>query len=146
VVVAGVAISYLSKISDLGMTLNDRLTFDDHINDLCSKVHYSLRNLWSASEYISSKLKLRLVKALVNPQFLFGYVLFRMADSTGLRKLEVAFNYCVWFVYGLRRNDHVSQYTYLLTYLCGTTTNIWLRPVQEDLSMTACLEHSASNL
>jgi hypothetical protein len=36
--------------------------------------------------------------------------------------------------------------TYLLTYLCGTTTNIWLRPVQEDLSMTACLEHSASNL
>jgi hypothetical protein len=34
----------------------------------------------------------------------------------------------------------------ILTYLCGTTTNIWLRPVQEDLSMTACLEHSASNL
>jgi hypothetical protein len=34
----------------------------------------------------------------------------------------------------------------LLTYLCGTTTNIWLRPDQEDLSMTACLEHSASNL
>jgi hypothetical protein len=26
------------------------------------------------------------------------------------------------------------------------TTNIWLRPVEEDLSMTACLEHSASNL
>jgi hypothetical protein len=33
----------------------------------------------------------------------------------------------------------------LLTYLCGTTTNICLRPVEEDLSMTACLEHSASN-
>jgi hypothetical protein len=33
-----------------------------------------------------------------------------------------------------------------LTYLCGTTTNIWLRPVQEDPSMPACLEHSASNL
>jgi hypothetical protein len=30
---------------------------------------------------------------------------------------------------------------YLLTYLSGTTTNIWLRTVQEDLSMTACLEH-----
>jgi hypothetical protein len=38
------------------------------------------------------------------------------------------------------------EFAYLLTYLCGTTTNIWLRPVQEDLSMTACLEHSASNL
>jgi hypothetical protein len=35
---------------------------------------------------------------------------------------------------------------FLLTYLCGTTTNIWLRPVKEDLSMTACLKHSASNL
>jgi hypothetical protein len=27
------------------------------------------------------------------------------------------------------------------TYLCGTTTIIWLRPDQEDLSMTACLDH-----
>jgi hypothetical protein len=80
VVVAGVTIPYLSKVCDLGMTLSDRLTFDDHINDLCSRVHYSMRNLWSASEYISSKLKQRLVKALVIPQFLFGDVLFRMAD------------------------------------------------------------------
>jgi hypothetical protein len=24
---------------------------------------------------------------------------------------------------------------YLVRYLCGTTTNIWLRPVQEDLSI-----------
>jgi hypothetical protein len=80
------------------MTLNDRLTLDDHINDLCSRVYYSLQNLWSASEYITSDLKLRLVKALVIPQFLFGDVLFRMADSTGLRKLEVAFNNCIRFV------------------------------------------------
>jgi hypothetical protein len=34
----------------------------------------------------------------------------------------------------------------LLTYLCGTATNIWLRSVEEDPSMSACLEHSASNL
>jgi hypothetical protein len=34
---------------------------------------------------------------------------------------------------------------YTLTYLCCTTTNIWLRPVEEHLFMTACLEHSASN-
>jgi hypothetical protein len=29
--------------------------------------------------------------------------------------------------------------------LCGTTTNTWLKTVEEDLSMSACLEHSASN-
>jgi hypothetical protein len=80
------------------------------INDLCSRVHYSLRNQWSASEYISSELKIRLVKALVIPQFLFGDVLLRMADSTGLRKLEVAFNNCVRFVNGFRRYDLVSEY------------------------------------
>jgi hypothetical protein len=45
VVAAGVTLSYSSKVCDLGMTLNNRLTFDDHINDLCSRVHYSLRNL-----------------------------------------------------------------------------------------------------
>jgi hypothetical protein len=36
---------------------------------------------------------------------------------------------------------------YLLnTYSCVTTINTWLRPVEEDLSMSACLEHSSSNL
>jgi hypothetical protein len=54
-------------------------------------------------------------------------------------------------IYRFRRwNRKITNFnnvdTYLLTYLCGTTTNIWLRPVQEDLSMTACLEHSAFNL
>jgi hypothetical protein len=78
--------------------------------DLCSRVHYSLRNLSSASVYISSELKLRMVKALII-QFLFGDVLFRIVDSTGLRKLEVAYNNWVWFVYGLRRYDHVAEYS-----------------------------------
>jgi hypothetical protein len=31
-VVAGVTIPYSSEICDLGMTLNDRVTFDDHLN------------------------------------------------------------------------------------------------------------------
>jgi hypothetical protein len=47
VVVVGVTIPYSIIVCDLGMTLNYRLTFDDHINVLCSRVHYSLRNLWS---------------------------------------------------------------------------------------------------
>jgi hypothetical protein len=43
VVVAGVSIiSYSSIVCNFGITLNDRLTFDDHINDVCSRVHYSL--------------------------------------------------------------------------------------------------------
>jgi hypothetical protein len=36
-----------------------------------------------------------------------------------------------------------SHVSYLLTYLCGTTTNIWLRPDQEDLSMT-CISRLTS--
>jgi hypothetical protein len=92
-----VTIPYPSKVCDFEMTSNDRLTFDDHINDLGSRVHYSLRNLWSASEYISSELKLRLVKALFIPQFLFGDVLFQMAIllvCANLRSLAI-------IVYGL---------------------------------------------
>jgi hypothetical protein len=80
VVVAGVTIPYSIKVCDLGMTLNT-----------CTQ------------GYISDEIKLWLVKVLVIPQFLFGDVLFRMADSTSLRKLQVAFNNCVRFVYGLRQ-------------------------------------------
>jgi hypothetical protein len=46
VVVAGVTILYSSKVCDLGMILNDRLTFDDHINDLwCVPLSTSLVSL-----------------------------------------------------------------------------------------------------
>jgi hypothetical protein len=68
-------IPYSIEVTDLGMTLND----------LCLRVHYIFRNLWSTSQYISSELKLRLVKFLIIPQYFFGDVLFQMADSTGLR-------------------------------------------------------------
>jgi hypothetical protein len=40
----------------------------------------------------------------------------------------------------------VGHFELFSHYLRGTATNIWLRPVEEDLSMTACFEHSASNL
>jgi hypothetical protein len=37
----------------------------------------------------------------------------------------------------------LSNCFFLNTYLL---TNTWLRPVEEDLSMSACIEHSASNI
>jgi hypothetical protein len=55
----------------------------------------------------------------------------------------------IWMKFGFRAVfSSVFKITkgFLFTYLCGTSTNIWLRPDQEDLSMTVCLEHSASNL
>jgi hypothetical protein len=45
---------------------------------------------------------------------------------------------------GLEGNP--SDFSENLTYLYGTTTNNWLRPVEKDFSMSACLEHSAFNL
>jgi hypothetical protein len=53
---------------------------------------------------------------------------------------------CNCFLYLLFQVFLSVFYSKSATYLCDGTTNIWLRPVQEDLSMTACLEHSASNL
>jgi hypothetical protein len=48
--------------------------------------------------------------------------------------LILLFKNCWWKLYGWSNN----WVTFILTYLCGTRTNIWLRPVEEDLSMTAC--------
>jgi hypothetical protein len=97
VVVAGVTIPYSSKFCDLRMTLNGRLTFDDHINDLCSRVHYSLRNLWSASENISSELKLRRSGfwSFLSPYLMMScYLWLILLVSANLRSLSIT-------VYGL---------------------------------------------
>jgi hypothetical protein len=52
--------------------------------------------------------RLKLCKALLVPQFLYGDVIFSGIRRMDLDRLEVAFNSCTRYVFGLRRFDCLS--------------------------------------
>jgi hypothetical protein len=66
--VASVTTHYSSKICELGMTLNDMMIIK------CTPGYITACEIYGLA--LSSKLMLKLFKALVTPQFLFGDVLF----------------------------------------------------------------------
>lgn len=100
-----------SKIKNLGIMFNSRLSWDDHINSVVSKIYGSLRGLSVSRAFLPVEVKLKLVKALIVPIITYGCELFADADATSLRKLKLALNSSARYVFNLRRYDHVSSYT-----------------------------------
>lgn len=90
------------------------MTWTDHVSSICGKVYGGLRRLWKLSNIIPQNLRLRLVKSLLIPFFTYGDIVFTSLCSGDRRKLTVAFNACLRFIFKLRRFDHISMHTDLI--------------------------------
>lgn len=105
----GEIIPFVSKIKNLGLTINQKLGWTDHVNNLCGRVYGCLRRLWKIANVIPTDTKKYLIKSLLLPCFTYaGEVYFTALDSISKRKIDVTFNACTRFVYNLRKFDHVS--------------------------------------
>lgn len=105
----GILIPYVDKVNNLGLIMNSKFTWDDHIAFVCSKVYGMLRKLSSISEFMPRALKRKLIISLVVPHFLYCDSLFSECSAQCKRRLEVCFNSCVRFIYGLRKYDSIGN-------------------------------------
>lgn len=101
-------IEYVAQVRNLGLVFNNRLTWNNHVDTVVSKIYASLRGLSVTKSVLPTHIKLKLVKALVLPIITYGCELFADLDSQSAHKLKVAFNAIARFVFNLRRFDHVS--------------------------------------
>jgi hypothetical protein len=101
-----------AKVKSLGLMINQNLTWSDQINKICRNLFFTLKRLWPITHFppIETRKK-KLVTSLIVLQFLYCDVVFSKT-ALGLReKLKVAFNSCARYIYGVSRNQHISQYT-----------------------------------
>lgn len=108
IMLGGVTIIPSEKIKNLGVVFNRTLTWSDQVSSICGKVYGGLRRLWKLSNIIPFNIRLRLVKTLLIPYFTYGDIVLTSLSSVLRRKLNVAYNSCVRFIYKLRRYDHIS--------------------------------------
>lgn len=124
ITLSGHNIAVSSKITTLGITLNRDLRCCDHVRVMIGKVYAGVRRLWLSSAILSTETRQKLVKALIVPLFIYGSMIYPKLDSICARKVDVAFNDCIRFIYGLRRFDHVTPYKCLLL---GCSLNSYLK-------------------
>lgn len=104
-------IEYQEVVKNLGMQIDSMLSWHKHIDFTVSRVYQGLKNLWRHAKYTPRQLRERLVKALLVPIITYGDSVYCNFDSACRRKLNVAFNACTRYIFGLQRYDHVSVYS-----------------------------------
>lgn len=110
ILISNISINIVSSAKNLGVTFNDRLNWQDHIVSAVGKTNAVLRNLYVNQQYTPERIRILLAKSFLVPKLIYGCELFSSCCSKMMRKLNVAFNNIIRYVFQLSRRDHVSEF------------------------------------
>jgi hypothetical protein len=106
----GKDLEYSDKVKNLGLTITKTLGWTEHVATTCNRVFACIHSLKRFALFLPLNIKVMLVKTLVLPHFNYcDYVLTDMTVEL-CDRLQRAQNYCIRFIFNLRRHDHVSQF------------------------------------
>jgi hypothetical protein len=106
----GNRIKFHRKVKNLGLMMNDELTWDDQVSKVCRNVLFTLKHLWTMSNFTPMETRHKLVTSLIVPQFLYCDVIFSKSTARLRERLKVAFNSCARYIYRISRYEHITQY------------------------------------
>uniref|UniRef100_A0A1B6H3Y5 Reverse transcriptase domain-containing protein n=1 Tax=Cuerna arida TaxID=1464854 RepID=A0A1B6H3Y5_9HEMI len=101
---------YYDKVKNLGLTINSTLTWGDAVTDIRKKVFGSIHSLKKLQNFLPQHIKLHLVKSLVMPYFTYCSAVINDMTVTLADVLQRSQNYCLRYVYNLRRQEHITAY------------------------------------
>jgi len=101
----------VEKAKNLGVTINNKLNFKDHIYTTIGKVYGMLRCLWASQHFTPQRIRLLLAKTYFIPKLLFGCELFANMDSDCRQKMNVVFNNIARYVFSKKRFESISSFS-----------------------------------
>ena len=102
--------TFCEKVKNLGLTMNRTLGRTDTVVHTCKRVFASVHTLKKIQHFLPFHIKLLLIKTLVFPHFNYCNTVINDMTVALSTKLQRAQNYCIRFLYNLRRDDHVTPY------------------------------------
>lgn len=106
----GDAVEFVDKLKCLGVILDTKLRFEDHVNTVVSKVNFTLRKLYCLDVMLPFNVKLNVVHALIMPIFLYCLEVYSGALGYVMKKIRLAFNRVMRYLFSLRLRHHISSY------------------------------------
>jgi len=104
----GKQLEYCDKVKNLGLIMNKNLNWTEHVNGTCNRVFAGIHSLKRFSHCFPFDTKVMLVKALVFPHFDYCDVVINDMTVELSDRLQRAQNYCIRYIFNLRRTDHVT--------------------------------------
>ena len=116
----GVSIRNENTVNVLGIKLDDKLSFNDHIKHLCMKAGRQLNVLRRLSPYLDQTSRLAIFKSFISAHFNDCPMVWHNCGKTNMAKLERLQERCLRFVY----KDHKSDYESLVKKANLTTLTL----------------------
>lgn len=117
VVFDGIPIPFSSTVKNLGVTMDQTLSWSVHVAEISKKLFASLHSLRRLQNFLPLNTKLSLARSLLLPLLDYGDVALLDLREELLDKLERLQNVCIRYIFGLRKYDHVSQFRSQLQWL-----------------------------
>lgn len=101
-------IEFVDHLRCLGVVLDSKLCFKNHIDALCGRIWGSLRKMYSSNIFLPFRVKRRMAHAILMSQVIYGLEVTSGTTGALLTRLKYIVNTIVRFVYNVRRRDHIS--------------------------------------
>jgi len=117
VMVEGVDILYSSTVRNLGVTMDECLTFSEYVGSVCQRANLVVYELRHATWKLSRRLRMRLIQSLMLPIFDYAACLFTGLTQQNVVRMQRAMNAGIRYVCDLKWDDHVSEHYRSLGWL-----------------------------
>lgn len=113
----GVPIPYSTSLKNLGLTIDHCLSWAPQLQVTSRKLYATAGALKRLRNFLPVTTKIALVQSLLLPILDYADVCYPDLTENQLDKLERLQNFCIRFIFGLRKYDHISQYRSKLKWL-----------------------------
>ena len=97
-----------NKIQLLGLTIDDKLSFKEHIAIICKKAANQLNALKRLGTYINFETKEKLAKAFISSHFNYCPIVWHFCGKGDIHKIEKLHERVLRFVYNDYNNDYLD--------------------------------------
>lgn len=107
-------IEYPKYSRNLGVIFDNRLSWNKHIDSTIGTIYGMLRSLWHIQRFIPEHIRCIIAKSYLLSKLLYCCEIYANCDSVHIRKLRVVTNDITRFVYGVKRYESVTAFSFRL--------------------------------
>ena len=123
--IRGQDLAYVHSVKFLGIQIDDRLAFSDHIAVVCGKVSRSLAVMRKLSDLVPASVMRNLYLCLVYPYIIYGVEVWGASCKTKMRRLRSLMDRCVSLTDrgssssdGMYAQLHLMNFDQVYRYFC----------------------------
>ena len=117
ILVMGENVAYSKKVKNLGLIIDDVLSWSPQVSSVCQKVNLCLHNLYKFQSVTPFETRHRLVNSLVMPHFDYCDIVYGDLNADCLSRLQKAQNRAVRYIFNVKHREHITPFYMKLSML-----------------------------